>query len=41
MKLLGQTGVNILTRLMGLILSVVAVQFVIDGLKILVPEIIR
>lgn len=41
MKILGQTGVNILTRLMGLILSVIAVQFVIDGLTIVVPKIIH
>ncbi len=41
MQLLGQTGVNILTRLMGLILSVVAVQFVIDGLKLVVPDVIQ
>lgn len=38
MKLLGQTGINILTRLMGLILSVIAVQFVIDGIKAVLPE---
>ena len=41
MKGLGQTGVNILTRLMGLILSVIAVQFVIDGIKSIVPELVR
>ncbi|HEX4600539.1 MAG TPA: MarC family protein [Gemmatimonadales bacterium] len=30
---LGQTGMRILTRLMGLVLSAIAVQFVIDGIK--------
>jgi len=41
MKLWGQTGINILVRLMGLILSVIAVQFAIDGIKDIIPEIIR
>jgi multiple antibiotic resistance protein len=31
--LLGQTGINVLTRLMGLLLAVISVQFVIDGIK--------
>lgn len=31
---LGQTGMRILTRLMGLVLSAIAVQFVIDGIKL-------
>jgi len=30
---LGQTGIRILTRLMGLVLCAIAVQFIIDGLK--------
>ncbi|HYU28554.1 MAG TPA: MarC family protein [Gemmatimonadales bacterium] len=30
---LGQTGMRILTRLMGLVLSAIAVQFIIDGVK--------
>ncbi|HMH83106.1 MAG TPA: MarC family protein [Gemmatimonadales bacterium] len=30
---LGQTGMRILTRLMGLVLGAIAVQFIIDGLK--------
>ncbi|BDD92388.1 NAAT family transporter [Pandoraea sp. XJJ-1] len=34
---LGRTGINIGTRLMGLILSALAVEFIIDGLKILLP----
>ncbi|MBM4331787.1 MAG: NAAT family transporter [Deltaproteobacteria bacterium] len=33
LRLLKQTGLNVLTRLMGLLLAVIAVQFVIDGLK--------
>ena len=31
---LGQTGMRILTRLMGLILCAIAVQFIIDGIKL-------
>ena len=30
---LGQTGMRILTRLMGLVLCAIAVQFIIDGIK--------
>jgi len=30
---LGQTGMRILTRLMGLVLSAIAVQFIVDGIK--------
>ena len=30
---LGQTGMRILTRLMGLVLCAIAVQFIVDGLK--------
>ncbi len=31
---LGQTGMRILTRLMGLILCAIAVQFIVDGIKL-------
>jgi len=41
MRLCGQTGINILVRLMGLLLSVIAVQFAIDGIKDIIPEILR
>jgi multiple antibiotic resistance protein len=30
---LGRTGIRVLTRIMGLILAAVAVQFVISGIK--------
>jgi multiple antibiotic resistance protein len=34
---LGRTGINILTRLMGLVLAAVAVKFITDGLVQLLP----
>ncbi len=34
----GQTGINIGTRLMGLMLSALAVEFIVDGLKALLPD---
>jgi multiple antibiotic resistance protein len=33
-KRLGQTGMRILTRLMGLVLGAIAVQFIVDGIKL-------
>ncbi len=34
---LGTSGLNIATRVMGLILAAMAVQFIVDGLKVLLP----
>jgi multiple antibiotic resistance protein len=31
---LGQTGMRVLTRLMGLVLGAIAVQFIVDGIKL-------
>jgi len=36
-KALGQTGINIMTRLMGLILAALAVELLADGLTKLFP----
>ena len=38
--MLGPSGLNITTRLMGLILATVAVQFVIHGIESVLPEIL-
>jgi len=36
-SLVGQTGLNIVTRLMGLVLSAISVEIISDGLKGLFP----
>jgi multiple antibiotic resistance protein len=40
-KVLGSTGINIMTRLMGLILAALAVELLTDGLKLLFPVLAR
>ncbi len=40
-KALGTTGINIMTRLMGLILAALAVELLSDGLKLLFPMLAR
>lgn len=33
LRMIGQTGINVFTRIMGLLITVIGVQFVIDGLR--------
>ena len=37
----GQTVLNVITRIMGLLLTVIGVQFIIDGLRPLLIGILR
>ena len=36
-RILGQIGVNVTSRLMGLVLASIAMQFIVDGLKAAFP----
>jgi multiple antibiotic resistance protein len=40
-KILGQTGINVMMRLMGLIVMVIAVEFFFSGLKPIILDIIK
>ncbi|HEX9938572.1 MAG TPA: MarC family protein [Longimicrobium sp.] len=40
-RFFGQTGLNVMTRLMGLLVTVIAVQFIIDGARPILVAIIR
>lgn len=40
-KRLGQTGINVMTRLMGLLAMVIGVQFVIDGVRTVATEVLK
>lgn len=40
-KLLGQTGINVMMRIMGLIVMVIAVEFFFSGLKPIISDILK
>ena len=40
-RFFGQTGLNVMTRVMGLLVTVIAVQFIVDGARPIIIEIIR
>jgi multiple antibiotic resistance protein len=37
----GQTGLNVMTRIMGLLVTVIAVQFIVDGSRPILIDLIR
>jgi multiple antibiotic resistance protein len=40
-RFFGQTGLNVMTRLMGLLVTVIAVQFIVDGARPILIEVMR
>ena len=40
-KILGETGINVMMRLMGLIVMVIAVEFFFSGLKPIIMEMVN
>ncbi|HET6231664.1 MAG TPA: MarC family protein [Longimicrobiaceae bacterium] len=40
-RFFGQTGLNVMTRIMGLLVTVIAVQFIVDGVRPILTSIIR
>lgn len=40
-RFFGQTGLNVMTRIMGLLVTVIAVQFIVDGVRPLLVDVIR
>ncbi|MDB4950031.1 MAG: multiple antibiotic resistance (MarC)-related protein [Gemmatimonadetes bacterium] len=40
-RALGQTGLNVMTRIMGLLVTVIAIQFIVDGTRPILTSIIR
>lgn len=40
-RFFGQTGLNVMTRIMGLLVTVIGVQFIVDGARPILVEIVR
>ena len=38
---LGQTGLNVVTRIMGLLVMVIGVQFIIEGIRTVAVDVLR
>ena len=41
LRLFGRTGLNVMTRIMGLLVAVIAVQFVLDGVRPVLLDVLR
>jgi multiple antibiotic resistance protein len=41
LRFFGQTGLNVMTRIMGLLVTVIAVQYIVDGARPILMEILR
>lgn len=41
LRFFGQTGLNVMTRIMGLLVTVIAVQYIVDGARPILTEILR
>jgi multiple antibiotic resistance protein len=41
LRIFGRTGLNVMTRIMGLLVAVIAIQFVIDGLRPVLVDVLR
>jgi multiple antibiotic resistance protein len=41
LRYFGRTGLNVMTRIMGLLVAVIAVQFVLDGVRPVLIEVLR
>jgi multiple antibiotic resistance protein len=39
-RIMGQIGINLMSRLMGLVLAAIATQFILDGLKTAMPALV-
>jgi multiple antibiotic resistance protein len=40
-KFFGQTGLNVMTRIMGLLVTVIGVQFIVDGARPILIDILQ
>lgn len=40
-RFFGQTGLNVMTRIMGLLVTVIAVQFIVDGVRPILIDVLR
>ncbi len=41
LRFFGQTGLNVMTRIMGLLVTVIAVQFIVDGARPILIDVLR